>query len=367
LSENILLVEPDFPIADKSLNHSHFLPIGLLKIGSYHRCLGDRVHLIRGLKESPFKPDRVLVTSLFTYWSREVHEAAAFYRNLYPAADIEIGGIYASLMPEDCLSRSPFARVQVGLYRGGCAETVPIDYKILPENLDYQIIHASRGCKRHCSFCGTWRIEPKFTFKETVLKEIEKPRLVFYDNNLLANPHIGKILSEISTFRLRNGRPVFWECQSGLDLRLLTLERAMLLKKSRMKKPRVAWDGPYSDWPIVRQAINLLKAVGYGRKDIFVFMIFNYVLSNKEMMKKVDACRRWRVRIIDCRYRPLEAIEDNYRPGRGSQPQGSYYIHKGWTDSAVRGFRRKIRQQNIAILLDLPRGRYIPGCEKQKM
>ena len=367
MSENILLAEPEFPIADKSRNHSHFLPIGLLKIGSYHRRLGDDVYLVRGLKECPFTPDRVLVTSLFTYWSRQVHEAIAFYHGLYPSAEIEIGGIYASLMPEDCRRRSPFARVQVGLYRGGCAETVPIDYTILPENLEYQIIHASRGCKRHCSFCGTWRIEPKFTYKETVLPEIEKPRLVFYDNNLLANPHIDSILCELATFRLRNGRSVTWECQSGLDLRLLTAERAVLLERSRMKYPRVAWDGPYSDWPTVKQAVEMLKAVGYGRKDIFVFMIYNHALSYVEMMKKVDACRRWRVRIIDCRYRPLEAVEGNYRPGPRPQPPGSYYIHHGWTDEDVRGFRRKVRQQNIAILLDLPGGRYICGCEQRKV
>lgn len=367
MSQNILLVEPDFPIADKSRNHCHFLPIGLLKIGSFHQRLGDRVYLLRGLNKSPVTPDRVLVTSLFTYWSRQVHDATAFYHALYPSAEIEIGGIYASLMPEDCRRRSPFACVQPGLYRGGCAETVPVDYTILQENLAYQIVHASRGCKRHCTFCGTWRIEPKFTYKETVLPEIQKPRLVFYDNNLLANPHIEKILGEIATFRLENARSITWECQSGLDLRLLTPERALLLKRSRMQFPRVAWDGPYSDWPRVKKAIQMLKAVGYGRKDIFVFMIYNHSLPYVEMVKKVDACRRWRVRVIDCRYRPLDAVKDNYHPGPRPQPPNSYYIHRGWSDAAVRGLRRKVRQQNIAILLDLPGGRYIRGCEQRKV
>ena len=42
---NVLLVEPDFPVAAKSKNHSHFLPVGLLKIGSYHKAKGDKVKL----------------------------------------------------------------------------------------------------------------------------------------------------------------------------------------------------------------------------------------------------------------------------------------------------------------------------------
>ena len=45
-----------------------------------------------------------------------------------------------------------------------------------------------------------------------------------------------------------------------------------------------------------------LKEVGYGRKDIFVFMIFNHHLSYEEMRTKLDACRRWKVRVIDCRF-----------------------------------------------------------------
>jgi radical SAM superfamily enzyme YgiQ (UPF0313 family) len=159
VKSKILLVEPDFPIANKSKNHSHFLPIGLLKIGSYHNKRGDNVKLVRGVKRCGFKPDKVLITSLFTYWSKYVHEAANFYHKAYPTAKIEIGGIYASLMPEDCKKRSPFAKVYKGLYRGGVAEKVQLDYSLLPEDLDYQIVHTSRGCTRRCTFCGTWRID----------------------------------------------------------------------------------------------------------------------------------------------------------------------------------------------------------------
>ena len=87
--------------------------------------------------------------------------------------------------------------------------------------------------------------------------------------------------------------------------------------------PRVAWDGPYGSWRSVRRAIRTLKQVGYGRKDIFVFMVYNHKLSYVEMRRKLDACRRWRVRVIDCRYRPLDCTEDNYRPGPKPQDGAS--------------------------------------------
>ena len=53
----VLLVEPDFPVATKSKNHAHFLPIGLLKIGTYHKQKGDKVKLVRGLKRCEFIPN----------------------------------------------------------------------------------------------------------------------------------------------------------------------------------------------------------------------------------------------------------------------------------------------------------------------
>ncbi len=363
----ILLVEPEFPIPVKSRNHSHFLPIGLLKIGSYHRRLGDTVKLVRGNKRCGFTPDRILITSLFTYWSQSVHDAADFYHGVYPDAKIEIGGIYASLMPGHCKKNSPFASVKRGLYRGGVAEKGALDYSLLPEELGYQVIHTSRGCPRRCTFCGTWRIEPKYTAVRSVLPMIQQRKLVFYDNNLLANRCIDQILQELAEYRTRDGHSLRCESQSGFELQLLTSERAAALKAAHFVNPRIAWDGPYRMWPQVRRAVRMLKSVGYGRKDIFVFMIYNHRLSYSAMRKKLDACRRWRVRVIDCRYRPLTCTEDNYRPGPEAQNDGEYYIHPGWTDLQVRQFRRAVRRQNIAILLNLPHGRYLAGCERRKV
>ena len=232
------------------------MPVGLLKIGTYHKKRGDKIKLVRGLGRCGFTPDRILITSLFTYWSKPVHEAAKFYRGAYPKARIEIGGIYASLMPKDCKKRSPFAHVSRGLYRQGVAEKVVPDYSLLPEDLDYQIVHTSRGCTRKCTFCGAWKIEPKFTYMDSIIPLIKKRKLVFYDNNLLANPNINKIVKEISKYRTKRGIRLTCESQSGFDLKLLNSERARLLKDAYFTNPRIAWDGSYKHWPKVKNAIN---------------------------------------------------------------------------------------------------------------
>ena len=77
-TKNVLLVEPNFPIPNKSRNHSNFLPIGLLKIASYLRNKSINVKLVRFEKseasqtqlipeKEEYVPDLIVVTSIFAF------------------------------------------------------------------------------------------------------------------------------------------------------------------------------------------------------------------------------------------------------------------------------------------------------------
>ncbi len=357
----ILLVEPDFPLPTKRKTGAH-VPIGLLKIAAYHRALGDDVALVRTPQPAPFKPHEIKITSLFTYWFRDVWDAVDCYKSMYPRARIEVGGIYASLLPKHCI-QSGCDEVATGLYRGGVAERFVPAYDLVDS--DVQIVHASRGCIRRCSFCGVWRVEPKIRYRKSVSDLIVKPKVLFYDNNLLANPHIQRILEELAEFRLPTGRRIICECQCGFDTRLLTPELAERLKHARFQKLRLSWDGPYADWKQVKEAVALLEEVGYRRGDLYVFMLYNHEIPYVEMKTKLEACRRWGIRVADCRYRPLDQTNDDYRPGKKPQSDDDYFIHSAWTDSQNRRFRRAVRRQNIAVMLGLPNNRYVPGCEQR--
>lgn len=346
-TRQILLIEPEFPIPAKSKNHSKFLPIGLLKLASYYRKKGCNIRLIQGNKMIDFKPDQILVTSLFTYWSEYVKQTVQFYKNQFPNSKIWVGGVYASLMPEHCKNYTGCDKVFTGVYK-------PVDickpaYDLV--DVDYQIIHSMRGCIRKCKFCGTWKIEPKLMFKKSIKKEICSNKLVFYDNNLLVNPNIENILNEIAVARW-NDKPIRCESQSGFDGRILMGRPwlAELLKKARFDNPRMAWDWGYSDYKKIKNQIDILKEAGYSAKEIYVFMVYNFEIPFEEMEKKRQKCKEWGVQIVDCRYRPLNQTFDNYNPqAREGQTSKDYYIHPRWMDMQVRQFRRNVREQNIEI------------------
>lgn len=352
----VLLVEPDFPIPRKSRNHKNFLPIGLLKIGAYlsHNRNLTRMELVRGNVDVGFVPDAVYITSLFTYWSDEFWKSVAFYRDRFPNARIRVGGIYVSLMYDDPGFQESCETYRVKPRRGvlKSAEKYKPDYSLLklnPEPLDYQIMHASRGCSRKCSFCGTWKIEPDQSFRSSIRRRISSGKIVFYDNNLLANPAIKRILKELAKASWE-GKPVVSESQSGFDGRILEKhpDLAKHLKKARFVNPRIAWDGKYEGHPRILRQIGILEDGGFTRKNVGIFMLFNWRIPYEDMEKKRLKCWEWGVQINDCRYRPLNQLYDDFNC-RKEQTGKDYFIHPKWTDQQVKEFRRSIRRHNICV------------------
>ncbi|WP_288268520.1 cobalamin-dependent protein [uncultured Methanobrevibacter sp.] len=357
--KNVLLVEPNFPIPPKSRNHSNFLPIGLLKIASYLREKNINIKLIRfnehqstldlnkEEKKEEFIPNLICITSIFTYWSKYVKNTVQYYKNKYENVPIIVGGIYASLMPKHCKEYTGCDDVILG--------TIDNAEKLIPAydlvDVNYQILHTSRGCIRKCGFCGTYIIEPEWKCKKSIKNEIIKKRLIFYDNNLLANPYIENILDELIELR-KEHKTNYLESQSGFDGRVLMKkpEIAKKLKDAGFKSPKIAWDHEVKQARFIKKQIDILIDAGFKAKDISIFMIYNYELDYEEMEEKRVYCAKWGVQITDCRYRPLNQTFDEYSPSkRKGQTNKDYWINPNWTDQQVRKFRRNVRRHNICI------------------
>ncbi len=225
-----------------------------------------------------------------------------------------------------------------------------------PHPIDYQIIHASRGCIRDCDFCGVRKIEPDFEQKSVIKGEIKKRKIVFYDNNFLANPYIEDILHELIDFKKE--KKILWcESQSGFDGRALK-EKPLLgkmVKKAGFRYPRIAWDWRYDQFKEIKEQIDILVAGGYNFKDIYIFMLYNWDIPFEEMERKRIKCWEWDVQIADCRYRPLDQISDKYNP-RKEQTNKDYHIHTeaDWSDALVKQFRKNVRRQNICVRPGFP-------------
>lgn len=215
----VLLVEPNYK--------NKYPPMGLMKISTYHKMLGDEVHFIKGTNPSTDAEvwDRIYVTTLFTFDFAISVETINHYRLLTDNVDVlYVGGIMASLMPDKIIDATGIDRSHIltGLFTDTSVvgdnndinvDQLPLDYDILEEiNYKYPagdnyFAYTTRGCPNHCSFCAVPILEPGFQITNNIVEQIRtidrkygpKQHLLLLDNNVLNTPNLEALVDDLCT------------------------------------------------------------------------------------------------------------------------------------------------------------------------
>jgi hypothetical protein len=335
--KNVLLLQPNFPEPKKIRDPQKYFPFPLIKIGAYYKDQGCNVALVRANQPNnvPFTPDLICVTTVFSWFFPYVKEAVESYRFLYPDARILIGGIHATITPSVYREAFPYAQVHVGPHRE--AEQLEPLWDLLPD-CDTQIDRLSAGCIRKCPFCYG-HIEPYQPYPwEKLAKRLRFRKLILNDNNFLAHPDLRSILKNLATVKVNGRNLSYVEVQGGLDYRILArnLDLIPILKEAHFKNIRLAFDGPVTEAGTLEKCLEALDANGYHKRDVRVFMLYNYTVLFEDIIKKLRMFASWGTSVIHSRFRPITQLHDDYKPSCKKQPPGSYYIHPGWTDKQIR-------------------------------
>jgi len=314
--KNILLAEPAY--------NTPYPPLGLLKISTWHKREGDDVQLIRDTPHSPtldffeenercYKRlkdhyDIIYITSLFTYQANYVIESIRYYKNRFPKAQIRVGGIMASLIPEYIKEKTGI-KPHVGLLRG--AENCPPDYSWYP-NLSYSISFTTRGCPNKCPFCAVRKHEPVFKVKENWPEDIDitKRAIIFWDNNWLASPNFEKDVKRLMKFQKIGITQV--DFNQGLDCRLFDEGKAKLLSQIKIKPLRFAFDNCSEDG-YIQKAIQLAQK--YSFNDISVYVLYNFEDNNdtpEYFYYRINEINRLGAWSYPMRYRPINSVNGQY-------------------------------------------------------
>ena len=197
-----MLVEPNYK--------NKYPPIGLMKISTYYKNKGDLVDFRKGIipASDVKKYDRVLITTLFTFDFDECVETIQYYINALNVNKVYVGGIAATIMPENFIKKIPELQLIKGqLYTSdllGYQDNINIDNLALDYDIlwdieyhypmeDSYFIYTSRGCVRQCPFCAVRILEPEFKICNNVRDQIMrvnqeygvKRNLLIMDNNFL--------------------------------------------------------------------------------------------------------------------------------------------------------------------------------------
>ena len=213
----VLLVEPNYK--------NKYPPMGLMKISTYHKMLGDEVRFVKGVNPNVDAAvwDRIYITTLFTFdFSISVEAILHYMRLVDDVSSLYVGGIMASLMPKNIVEATGIDRSHIltGLFTDTSVvgdnndinvDQLPLDYDIL-EDVNYKypagdnyFAYTTRGCPNHCSFCAVPILEPNFHVTNNIVEQIKvidqkygpKQHLLLLDNNVLNTPNLESLVDDL--------------------------------------------------------------------------------------------------------------------------------------------------------------------------
>jgi hypothetical protein len=291
----ILLIEPAY--------RNKYPPLGLMKISTYHKLLGDYVEFVKGLSPDHRKKkwDRIYVATLFTFYWRQTINTIKYYSTSVPSPEsVYVGGVMATLAQDD-LRNETGATVFFGLLdrpqlldadNNFVVDHMIPDYGMLDEigykypASDAYIGYATRGCPNRCAFCAVPTIEPGFCHYTPLARQLHgiedaygtKKDLLLLDNNILASRRFKRIVHDIRDLGFQRGAKHNNQLRSvdfnqGLDARKLDAGKMKLLATLAIRPIRFALDN-MGMAPLYREAVRL--AAEYEVTKIGTYVLFNF-------------------------------------------------------------------------------------------
>ncbi len=253
------------------------------------------------------RPDAILVTSMMTYWRTGLVETIDLLRESFPGVPVVMGGIYASILPEnaerlcnvDKLVEGPgemqIDRVLGDLLKTGAPRNIMAQIQFKPaldllSNVRFLPLLTSRGCPYTCHYCASKIVAPFFVQRpvHAVITEIEESLdrynckdIAIYDDAFLvnANNHALEILKPFES----DNPELRWHCPNGLHARAIDSKVAKVFRRCGFRTIRMGLEsssdtfnistGGKTDREIFLRAVRFLREAGYVQEEIGAYLL----------------------------------------------------------------------------------------------
>lgn len=145
----------------------------------------------------------------------------------------------------------------------------------------------TRGCPRGCDFCHVEAKEGRKAFKVADLSEFwnGQKNIVLCDPNILACKQWKELLQQLIDSK------AWVDFNQGLDIRLMTEEKAEMLKQIKLKNVHFAWDR-YQDKDIIVPKFKMFKEITQiDYRKLGVFMLCNFDTTIEQDLERVYMLR----------------------------------------------------------------------------
>ena len=255
----------------------NFPNIPLMKLSAWHKRQGDSVEwyqpIVHGFPAEPL--DKVYMAKVFSFT-----DDYEYYVN---AKEVVRGG------SGYCISLVDGKEVY------DKTKDIDLPYEvehIYPDYSLYDITDTaygflSRGCPRGCDFCHVEAKEGRKSFKVADLSEFwdGQKNIVLCDPNILACKEWKDLLQQLIDSK------AWVDINQGLDIRLMTEEKAEMLKQIKMKQLHFAWDR-YEDKEMILPKFKLFKDIyGGNERNLIVYVLCNFNTTIEQDLERIYTLR----------------------------------------------------------------------------
>ena len=145
----------------------------------------------------------------------------------------------------------------------------------------------SRGCPRGCNFCHVEAKEGRASRKVANLNEFwnGQKNIVLCDPNILACREWKDLLQQLIDSKAKV------DFNQGLDIRLMTAEKAEMLKQVRLKNLHFAWDR-FDDKEKILPKFEMFKEItGYRDRDMIVYVLCGFDSTIEQDLERIYTLR----------------------------------------------------------------------------
>ena len=251
----------------------NFPNIPLMKISAWHKAQGDHVEwydpMFSGHK------DKVYMSKVFSF--------SPDYQYFIDADEV-IKGCSGS-----CISLVNGKEV---FDKSKDIDLPPEIERIYPDYSLYGITDTaygflSRGCPRGCSFCHVEAKEGRASRKVADLKEFwnGQKNIVLCDPNILACREWKDLLQQLIDSKATV------DINQGMDIRLMTPEKAEMLKRIKLKNLHFAWDR-FQDKEKILPKFKMFKEItGIRERDLIVYVLCNFDTTIEQDLERIYTLR----------------------------------------------------------------------------
>ena len=145
----------------------------------------------------------------------------------------------------------------------------------------------TRGCPRGCGFCHVEAKEGRASRKVADLSEFwsGQKNIVLCDPNILACRQWKDLLQQLIDSKANV------DINQGLDIRLMTPEKAEMLKQVKMKEIHFAWDR-YQDKDVILPKLKMFKDIyGGNERKMIVYVLCNFDTTIEQDLERIYTLR----------------------------------------------------------------------------